>query len=453
MTIETTLAGVAGEETFQPKQVRDTKPEQREWIERCVWTDRMLKRLEETQEETVWFSLWDKVWDRDNLTHAAWSVIWNEGSPGVDHQTTEAFRLAREKEIEKLAEELRTGTYKPLPARRTWIEKLGSADLRPLGIPPVRDRVVQTALKHVIEPILERDFARESYGFRPGKSAHQAIRRVEEELEQGRRWVVDADLKSYFDTIPHDRLMEKVRRRIADGGILKLIESYLKAGVLEAGKRWQETTQGTPQGSVISPLLANLYLNDLDHEMEKKGRKMVRYADDFVVLCTTKAEAEEVLEEIQRWVKQEGLSLHPTKTKIVTLKEGFDFLGFHFTEGREGRTVKWPRKKSVAKLRETIRERTRRLSGESMGAIIVSIHPTLRGWHGYFRTSQLNALEGIDGWIRRRLRSLLRFRAKKAGISKGRENRTYPNRWFQEHGLFSLAGYPDSKASIPQGNY
>jgi RNA-directed DNA polymerase len=452
MTIEAKLTGVAGEE-YQPKQVRETTPDQREWIERCVWTDRMLKRLEETQEETVWFSLWDKVGDRDNLTHAAWNVIWNEGSPGVDHQTTEAFRLAREKEIEKLAEELRTGTYKPLPARRTWIEKLGSTDLRPLGIPPVRDRVVQTALKHVIEPILERDFARESYGFRPGKSAHQAIRRVEEELEQGRQWIVDADLKSYFDTIPHDRLMEKVRRRIADGGILKLIESYLNAGILEVGKGWQETTQGTPQGSVISPLLANLYLNDLDHEMERKGRKMVRYADDFVVLCTTKAEAEEVLEEIKRWVKQEGLSLHPTKTKIVSLKEGFDFLGFHFQEGREGRTVKWPRKKSVAKLRETIRERTRRLSGEAMGAIIASINPTLRGWHAYFRTSQPSALEGIDGWIRRRLRSILRFRDKKAGISKGHENRPYPNRWFQEYELFSLAGYPDSKASIPQGNY
>lgn len=440
MTHEELLASVTREEKG-PKQAKETQPQPWGWVERSVWTDRMLKRLEESQERTVWYSLWDKLLHPDNMVQGAYEVIWNKGSAGVDHQTTEAFEKGIQDKVLQLQMELKGGTYKPLPAKRTWIPKLGSNELRPLGIPAVRDRTVQAALKHVIEPILERDFSDQSYGFRPGRSAQQALARVEEHLKNDKTYIVDVDLKSYFDTIPHDRLMAKLQRRIKDGRILALIRNYLDAGVLESGKGWEATLEGTPQGSVISPLLANLYLNDLDHQMEKKGRSMVRYADDFVILCSTQAEAEQVLEEVSRWVKEEGLILHPTKTKIVTLKEGFDFLGFHFKEGQRGRVMKWPRKKSVAKLREVIRQKTRRLNADSIETIICQLNPTLKGWYGYFKTSLPSALVRVDEGIRRRLRSILRFRQKRQGISKGRENREYPNRWFEERGLFSLAGY------------
>ena len=441
MTLEEILASVAGKEVTGPKQAKEAKPQPWGWVERSVWTDRMLKRLEERQEQTVWFSLWDKVWNEDNLTQAAYEVIWNKGSAGVDHQTTGELAQDIRGAVLKLGNELKGGTYKPHPAKRTWIKKLGSADLRPLGIPTVRDRTVQAALKHVIEPILEGDFADRSYGFRPGRSAQQAIARVEKELQGGKHWIVDADLKSYFDTIDHERLVKKLQRRIADGRVIELIGSYLEAGILEDGEGWQATLEGTPQGSVISPLLANLYLNDLDHRMAKNGRELVRYADDFVILCATEAEAKQALDEVKRWVEEERLSLHPTKTKIVTLKEGFDFLGFHFKGGKDNRVMKWARKKSVAKLRAAIRVKTRRLNADSMETILLTLNPMLRGWHGYFKSSVGNVLERIDEGTRRRLRSLLRFRAKRRGISKGRENRTIPNRWFEELGLFSLAGY------------
>lgn len=441
MTLEEKLESVAVKEVKGPKQSKEAIPKSSGWVERSVWTDRMLERLEASQEQTVWYSLWDKVWNEDNLIQAAYEVIGNKGSAGVDGQNTEKFGQAIKEEVKRLQNELRRGTYQPLPAKRTWIGKLGSRELRPLGIPSVRDRTVQAALKHVIEPILERDFANQSYGFRPGRSAQQALARVEEQLEKGKRWIVDADLKSYFDTIPHDRLVKKLQRRIADGRVLELISSYLKAGILEKGKEWQATMEGTPQGSVISPLLANLYLNDLDHQMEKKNREMVRYADDFVILCSTENEAKEVLEEVRQWVTEEGLLLHPTKTKIVSLKEGFDFLGFHFQEGKNQSVMKWPRKKSVAKLRDVIRAKTRKTNANSMETIIRQINPTLRGWHGYFRKSLPSALGGIDGWVRQRLRSILRCRQKRRGISKGRENQEIPNLWFAQHGLFSLAGY------------
>ena len=451
MTLEELLTEVTRKETG-PKQVKEAQPQPWGWVERSVWTDRMLERLAQSQEQTLWFSLWDKVWDQDNLIQAAYEVIWNKGSAGVDQQSTQAFGQQVMEQIQRLQHQLRGGTYQPLPAKRTWIEKLGTTDLRPLGIPAVRDRVVQAALKHVIEPILERDFAAQSYGFRPGRSAQQAIRRVEEMLESGRKWIVDADLKSYFDTIPHARLMEKLKRRIVDGRVLGLIDSYLNAGVLEQGKEWQATPEGTPQGSVISPLLANLYLNDLDHQMERDGIQMVRYADDFVILCSTQEEARAALEKVGKWVAEQGLILHPTKTRIVPLSEGFDFLGFHFHQGRKG-VIKWPRKKSLAKLRERIREQTQKGNGNSMETIIRQLNPMLRGWYGYFRTSIPSALEKIDEGLRRRLRSILRLRQKRAGITKGRENKEYPNRWFEERGLFSLAEGRALKVPIPMGNY
>jgi RNA-directed DNA polymerase len=246
---------------------------------------------------------------------------------------------------------------------------------------------------------------------------------------------VDCDLKSYFDTIPHDRLMALIRQRIVDGSVLAVLEQSLKAGVMEELKDWQPTARGTPQGAVISPLLANLYLNPLDHEMGRLGWAMVRYADDFVVLCRTKAEAETALNKLREWTTAAGLTLHPTKTRIVdATDEGFDFLGWHFRGGK-----KWPRKKSLQKLQDKLRPLTRRTQGWSLQGITAKVNPILRGWYGYFRESHPTGLRGPDGWLRRRLRALLRKREQRPGygLSKA-DSQRWPNRWFATQGLFSL---------------
>ena len=216
---------------------------------------------------------------------------------------------------------LQAGQYTPQPVKRVWIPKLGSKELRPLGVPTVEDRTVETAVRNVIEPIFEHTFAEHSYGFRPGRGAKDALRRVDQLLKAGRVWVVDADLKGYFDSIPQDKLMEAVGEHISDGPLLELIQRFLKQGVMESGKGWQPTETGTPQGAVISPLLANIYLNPLDHQMAGTGKEMVRYADDFVVMCESESEAKEVLKELRKWVERAGLILHPTKTRIVDARQ------------------------------------------------------------------------------------------------------------------------------------
>jgi RNA-directed DNA polymerase len=246
---------------------------------------------------------------------------------------------------------------------------------------------------------------------------------------------VDCDLKSYFDTIPHAQLMALVRARVVDGNVLALIEQCLKAGVMEELKGWQPTQRGTPQGSVISPLLANLYLNPLDHELERRGWNLVRYADDFVVLCRNQEEAERILNYLREWTQGAGLTLHPTKTRIVEVaREGFDFLGWHFRGNK-----KWPRKKSLQKLQDKLRTLTGRTSGRSLPEIVGKVNPILRGWHGYFRTSHPTGLSGPDGWLRRRLRAMLRKREKRPGYGLSEaDSQRWPNRWFAEKGLFSL---------------
>jgi RNA-directed DNA polymerase len=423
---------VAGEaQAKQAGEIRDRWG----WIEHSVWSDRMLTRLEQSEPTTIWFGLWDKVCARRNLQAAFWAVWRNKGAPGVDGQTVQQFDEQVGAELTRLGEELRHKRYRRQPARRVWIPKPGTTEKRPLGIPAVRDRTVEAALRNVLEPIFENDFAESSYGFRPGRGCREAVGRVEELLGQGHVWCVDCDLKSYFDTIPHDRLMALVRQRIVDGSVLAVVEQCLKAGVLEELKGWQPTEQGTPQGAVISPMLANLYLNPLDHEMERRGWAMVRYADDFVVLCRTKEEAEAVLNYLQQWTAGAGLTLHPTKTRVVeATNEGFDFLGWHFRGGQ-----KWPRKKSVQKLRDKLRPLTRRANGRSLKEIIHKANPILRGWYGYFRESHPGGLSGPDGWIRRRLRAMLRKREKRPGygLSKA-DSQRWPNRWFATQGLFSL---------------
>ena len=429
----------AGTARLFPKQAGET-PDRWSWVERSVWTGRMLNRLTESQEGPVWFSLWDKVWDSDNLSQAMLEVILNGGSAGVDGQTTGQVSGNWVPEQERLQSELRQGQYRPQPARRVWIPKPGSNEQRPLGVPAVRDRVVQAALRHVLEPIFERDFAEQSYGFRPGRGCLQALQRVEELLVQGYTWVVDVDLQSYFDTIPHKRLLTEIQKRIADGKVMKLLAEYLAAGVLETGKDWQPTEQGTPQGSVISPLLSNIYLNPLDHQMIEQGYEMVRYADDFVVCCRTAAEAQQALAAVATWTAAAGLRLHPVKTRIVSAAgpEGFDFLGYHFQRYENGKGAKFPRKKSVQKLRETLREKLQRSRSGSIPNIIREINVTLRGWLGYFKYSRPSALRDADQWTRDRIRQIIRQRQKRRGIVRGRERTEYPNDWFAEQGYFSL---------------
>ena len=409
-----------------------------EWAERAVWTERMLTALEQGVKGGVWFSLMDKVYSEDNLFAAYSQVAANDGAPGVDHITTEEFGRDLETNLKKLAEQMRNGTYVPQDIRRVWIPKPGTNAQRPLGIPTVRDRVAQAALLNTIEPIFEREFAEHSYGFRPGLGCKDGLREVDALLKDGYYFVVDADLKSYFDTIPHDRLMERIRERIADGRVLTLIESFLKAGILsELGR--EEAWMGAPQGAVVSPLLSNIYLNPLDHLMAREGMRTVRCANDFVILCRSREEAERALTLVQDWTASAGLTLHPTKTRLVNVREEeFTFLGYSFSTSKDGRIRRWPGKKSLTKFKETLRPKTRRNRGDSLKRIITDVNETQRGWFGYFKHSYATTFPYLDGWIRRRLRNILRKRLGKRGIGNGRSNLRWPNAYFTERGLFSL---------------
>ena len=405
------------------------------WVEPEIWTERMLASLETGIEGGKWFRLIDKVWSTKNLARALQKVIAKGGSAGVDNQSAQAVKEHQEQTIQKLEQELRAGQYRPQAVKRVWIPKPGSQEKRPLGVPTIKDRTIQGAVLQVIEPIFERDFAAQSYGFRPGKGCKNALRRVDELLKSGQHWVVDADLKSYFDTIPHEGLMERVGEKIADGKVLNLIEEMLRAGVMDSVAGWQATTQGSPQGAVISPLLSNIYLNGLDWKMARNGFEMVRYADDFVVLCPSQEEAQKALEQIKQWVEENGLKLHPTKTRLVDASQrgGFDFLGYHFERGR-----KWPRRKSLDKLKDAIRSKTRRSSGRSMKAICADLNPTLKGWYEYFKHGAPHVFKGIDGYVRGRLRSILRQQTKRKGRARGTDQHRWPNPYFSAVGLFSL---------------
>jgi RNA-directed DNA polymerase len=394
----------------------------------------MLTALDHGVKGGVWFSLIDKVYLPGNLAAAAARVLANRGASGVDHVSTEQFALHLERNLKDLGEQLRSGSYRPQPIRRVHIPKPGSAETRPLGIPTVRDRVAQAALVHVLEPIFERDKSPTSYGFRPGRGAQQALGRVEGLLAGGYGYVVDADLKSYFDTIPHDRLLRRVGEKVSDGRLLGLIESFLKAGILEGVREWTPTA-GAPQGAVLSPLLANSYLDPLDHLAAASGLEMVRYADDFVILCRTKAGAERALELVKAWVEANGLTLHPDKTRIVeATTESFDFLGYRFERDR-----RYVRPKSLRKLKDAVRAKTRRTEGRSLAVIVADLNRTLRGWYGYFKRCHQAVFGGLDGWIRRRLRSVLRKRKGLKGMSRhGADEKRWPNAYFAGLGLFSL---------------
>jgi RNA-directed DNA polymerase len=404
------------------------------WTEDSVWTNRMLTALEKGVKGGKWFRLIDKVFSQRCLESAAQQVLSNKGASGVDHVSVNDFASRLMLEVGKLSQSLQDGTYRVQAIRRKNIPKPGSKETRPLGIPTVRDRVVQTALVKVIEPIFERDFAERSYGFRPGRSCHDALRRVDQLIQAGYVHVVDADLKGYFDSIPHDRLMTRLQEKVADGRVLSLIEMFLQANIVDGMSRWTPTS-GAPQGAVLSPLLSNVYLDPLDHLMAESGFEMARYADDFVILCRTADDAARALEMVQRWTTENGLTLHPTKTKLVDVRiDGFDFLGYHFRGSKH-----WVSEKSIRSFKETIRRKTPSKSGRSLFNIIADVNRTLRGWFVYFKHSRPWVMIRLDIFIRQRLRTIVRKRSKRRGCARsGMDNRRWPNAYFAKHGLFNL---------------
>ena len=428
------------------KQGREV-PARWAWTEASVWNERMLATLERGIKGGKWFSLIDKVWKTENLQSAAEKVARGKSQQKPDGRKCHRYLEQSQERLPALQDKLKQGDYQPKPVQRVWIPKLGSKELRPLGVPAVEDRVVQMALRNVLEPIFEHTFAEHSYGFRPGRGAKDALRRVQQLLDAGKTWVVDADIQGYFDHIPQDKLLEAVEAHVSDGKVLELLQRFLKQGVMESGKGWSPTETGTPQGAIISPLLANIYLNPLDHQMAGQGREMVRYADDFVVLCASREEAETALEAVRQWTEAAGLKLHPAKTRIVdaTQKGGFDFLGYHFERG-----YRWPRQKSLDKFKDAIRRKTGKLRSGSLSDITEDLNRTMRGWFEYFKHSHWTTFKPLDAWVRGRLRTLLRKRHKGKGRGRGRDHQRWPNAYLAELGLISLTT-ARVKASRPYG--
>lgn len=403
-----------------------------------VWTERMAEAL---KTRAQWYSLIDKVYAGETLQRAWERVRRNAGAAGVDRVSIERFARSAPERLARLAAELQSGRYRPQALRRVEIPKHDGAR-RALGIPAVADRVVQAAVREVIEPIFESRFEPSSYGFRPGRGCKDALRDVDQALKEGRVHVVDADLKGYFDSIPHARLLERVRERVKDGAVVQLIERFLHQEILSEAGHWTPES-GTPQGAVLSPLLANLYLHPLDVAMRERGYRMVRYADDFVVLCATREEAAAARAAIEDWVAAAGLSLHPQKTRVADLgqTDGYvDFLGYRFYRkhgGGIGRAIK-PKKRKA--LYAHLAALTPRTSGKSTEELIRRINVWLRGVFGYFKHAERETLATLDAHVRYRLRRIF---AKRVGLRGCAKHRTAHERWRNRHfvalGLFSLA--------------
>lgn len=429
----------ASEASSVPEWARqDAESEDRDWswVEASIWTERMLAALENGVQGGKWFSLIDKVIRSSTLARAWKRVQANAGAGGVDGQSVKRFASRAESHLAELEQSLRSGSYQPQAVKRVEIPK-GMGKVRPLGIPTVKDRIVQTALKWVMEPIFEREFCESSYGFRPKRRSKDALREVDKLIECGYTHVVDADLESYFDSIPHESLLARVGERISDTRVLGLVAKFLQQDVMHGMSRWRPMS-GTPQGGVISPLLANVYLHPLDGLMRSRGYRMVRYADDFVVLCKTAEEAQAALREVQAWVTANGLKLNADKTHVGDCRcegQGFEFLGYRFEAGR--REI---RRKSLQSLRERIRAHTPRSNGQSLRAIIAKLNPLLRGWYEYFKHgTRASTYQAVDGFVRRRLRAILCSRHHRPQFGHSLwASRQWPTLFFAEQGLFTL---------------
>ncbi len=424
-------------------------PDIRRWAQHVVWTDRMLTTLLENKVKGGrWHALIDKVYAELNLFSAARKVTAKDKAAGVDRQSCEEFEEHLISETRQLGEQIKAQIYRPSAVRRVHIPKPGRPnETRPLGIPTVRDRVVQRAIVNVIEPILDHQFHERSFGFRHGCGAHDALRIVEQKIQEGYVYVVDADLKGYFDTIPKDRLLDLVKEHISDSRMLKLIKLFLDQDILEELRQWNPIA-GVPQGAVLSPVLSNLYLNPLDHQMADEGFEMVRYADDFVVLCRTAAEAQAALAMITQWVESAGLMLHPTKTKIVDSRtESFAFLGYSL----RGDKI-YPRRESLAKLNARLVELTPRMRSGSMKVIAAELNPILRGWFTYFRHCRWTIYKDLDSHLRARLRRLLLKRHRK-NPQRLTRNERWPIDFFTKLGLYSLRAAHFRFAQSLKGNY
>jgi group II intron reverse transcriptase/maturase len=364
-------------------------------------------------------SLVDKVYQPKNL-RAAWEKVKaNRGSGGVDGQNLEAFEQGLNENLQRLHEELRTDCYRPQPVRRVKIPKAGKpGEWRPLGIPAVIDRVCQQALLQRLEPIFEPLFDDSSFGFRPGRSAKDALRKIWGEIKAGAEWIVDADLKDYFGSVDHEKLVTLVAQRVADGRVLALIERMLAAGYQEQGRLFP-TPQGTPQGGVVSPLLSNILLTPFDREMRRHGYRLTRYADDWVVTCKSRREAEAALRYAEKVLATLGVRLNPQKTRIVHVRHGFAFLGYTIKRGsramhlpaakivsraRSGGLYAYPTQKAINRFKDTIRRKTRRRIPLSAAELAQELNPVIRGWGEYYKRAHVRRLfHQLDGWVVRRL--------------------------------------------------
>ena len=373
-------------------------------------------------------SLIDKVWNWKNLNEAWRRVKQNRGSGGIDEVTIEVFDRNQEQNLSAIQRLLKQDRYEPNSVKRVYIPKPDGRQ-RPLGIPTIMDRIVQQALKNVIEPIFEAEFLNSSFGYRPGKSAKQAIEQIERVRNGGHEWVLDADIKAFFDMVNHEKLIDAVAERISDGRVLRLIRSFLEADIMEQGQGPMKNVIGTPQGGVISPLLANIYLHYFNEKMAELGYEVIRYADDVLVLCRSEEEAKEALLHVKEILVELELTLHPDKTKIKNFSEGVDFLGFTVYKSH-----KVPRKEAIKKYKDAVRRATRRNLPINLEMVIQRLNPVVIGWGNYFKIANVNWLYmRLDSWTRMRLRA---FKEKKKSYLS---NCRITNEFMRNLGLKSLS--------------
>jgi len=402
-------------------------------------------------------SLIDKVYKWKNLEMAWERVKENRGSGGVDGQSLTAFSSQLGVQLARLEKELKEDAYRPQPVLQHPIPKRDKpGEYRMLGVPTIYDRVCQQALLNRLEPIFEPVFDAASFGYRRGRSTKDALRKIWKEIQSGSEWIVDGDLRDFFGSVDHEKLLMLVAQRVADGRVLRLIGAMLKAGSYGKGQLFP-TERGTPQGGVVSPMLSNILLTPFDREMRLRGYQLTRYADDWVITCKSAAEARAAVDAALRILKQLGVELHPQKTRIVHVQEGFEFLGYKIKRGkrkmclpesmirsqaRQGALYAYPKEKSICRFMDQVRQRTKRTLPLQTEELIAELNPLLRGWGEYYKRAHVRKLfNRLDRWIMRRIWSHRCKRWRKAGW------RWLPRRkLYDEYGLVRLAGLIPSLA-------